>query len=164
MDGGSPPLPRHRRALPVKCPFKHLHFHIRLDLQMTRIVMAVSSVRLQNMDCHRCVHLIGCTSSVGGPEPTPNPRLRCRVESRGQPVHKLNGAFVLNVATTALTFFGAASLCMRQAGHVLTVSRVTLDHHGFKLKSIHGDSGPRPLSAEGLARSCRGMKCMHGVL
>ena len=163
MDGGSPPSLGIVRVLPVKCPFKHLHFHIRLDLQMTRIVMAVSSERLQNMDCHRCVHLIGCTSSVGGPEPTQNPRLRCSVESRGRPVHKLNGAFVFERRHHGVDILRCSITAVHETtGHVLTVSKVTLDHHGFKLRSIHGDFVPRPSSTEGLARSCRGMKCMRG--
>ena len=143
-------------------PFKHLHFHIRLELQVTGIVMAVSSERLQKMDCHRCVHLIGCTSSVGGPEPTQNPRLRCSVESRGRPVHKLNGASVFERRHHGVDFGAASPLCMRQLAMYLPCQGSHLTITGFKLKSKRGDFGLRKLSAEGLLRSCRGMKCMHG--
>ena len=153
-----------------------LAFHFRLDLQMTRIVMEVSSEGLQKMDCHHCVHrdatlVLSRTASVARNLTLASSSSSARapwVDLNSLKIHGVSAGahghlqtisdavlyylvyylgdwsthkmvrFVLNVATTALTFRRCSISAVHETTrHVLTVSR----HHGFKLKSMHGDFG-----------------------
>ena len=156
--------------------------HFRLDLQMTRIVMAVSSE-----DCHHCVHreatlvlsrtasvarnltLASSSSSARAPrvdlnsltihgvsasahghlQTTSDAMLYYLVYNLGDWSTNKMVRFILNVATTAPTFRRCSISAVHETTrHILTVSK----HHGFKLKSMHGDFGSCQLSADGLLR------------